>query len=235
VIANKTLKLDYTDKALMDRLVMLPYNARWVPDPQAIKAKMPDLLQRAWVFQDDAYFKEKKLQKWTSAMVTKCLYELHLFFSSLQQDDNDNPGHPLKLHRIPVPKSIQQFTRETIEREHPVLIFIRTYMKQTSVFEEYVAVENAFSQFMRFGKNENSIRIRHMNRSSFQQAMLKEDMDVIRDENGLAVFKGWKMKMDVPLLELKGSDAPAPEGFFYRPPPAEPPTKKARRDADYDF
>ena len=225
VIANKTLKLDYTDKALMDRLVMLPYNARWVPDPQAIKAKLPDLSQREWIFQDDPYFKEKKLQKWTSAMVTKCLYELHLFFSSMQRDD-DNPDRPAKLQRIPVPKSIQRFTRETIEHEHPVLIFIRTYMKQTSVVGEYVTVEYAFSQFMRFGKNENSIRIRHMNRSSFQQAMLKEDMDVSRDDNGVSVFKGWKMKMDVPVLEQNGSDAPAAEGFFYQPPPAEPPAKR---------
>ena len=232
VIANKTLKLDYTDKALMDRLVMLPYNARWVPDPQAVKAKMQDLSQAAWVFQDDPYFKEKKLQKWTSAMVTKCLYELHLFLASMPRDD-DNPDRPAKLQRIPVPKSIQQFTRETIEHEHPVLIFIRTYMKQTSVEAEYVTVEYAFSQFMRFGKNENSIRIRHMNRSSFQQAMLKEDMDVSRDANGLAVFKGWKMKMEVPVLELNGGDAPAAEGSFYIPTPVQAPPKRHCREESY--
>ena len=227
IIANKTLKIDYTDKALMDRLRILPYNARWVPNPAAIKRKMNDLTQSMWVFPDDPYFKQKKLCNWPSAMATKCLYELHLFLKSLPRDPEDPTGtRPAKLQTIPVPDTIKTFTKEKIEKEHPVLSFISTYMKQTDVEGDFVSVESTFAQFMRFGKNENSSKIKHMPRSTFQEAMLKEDIDVTRDADGVNHFNGWRMAKDVPNLDK--DEAGVSDGAFYIPPAVQGAPKRIR-------
>lgn len=231
IIANSTLKLDYTDAALMDRLRILPYNARWVSNPSDVQSKMNDISQSMWVFQDDPFFKEKKLNKWTSAMTTKCLYELHCFLKSLPSDPED-PSRPAKLQRIPVPQSIVKFTKEKIAKEHPVLSFITTYMGITSELKDFATVELVFSQFMRFGKNENSSRIRHMPRPVFQEAMLKEDIDVIRGEDGINRFNGWKMVKDVPNLDKDDLDADALHNSFYVPPPIQPDFKRARHNDD---
>ena len=232
VISNKTLKLDYSDSALMDRLRVLPYNARWVPNPVEVKAKMTDMTTAMWVFKDDPYFKEKMLQTWGDALVTKCLYELHLFLLSLPRCP-ENPHRPSKLEIIPVPEVVKKATRDCIEREHPVLNFIRTYMAPTSSVDisDYVLVEICFSMFVRYGKNENNSKIKYMNRSIFQEDLLRQNITVVKNVGGYSFFKGYRMTKEVPFLHV-GPDAPisADGGNSYVPPhivaPSSPPPSK---------
>lgn len=231
IIANKTPKLDYTDPALMDRCRVLPYNARWVRKPADVKASMTDINQKMWVFQDNPYFKDKVLATWGDAMVTRCLYELHCFFKRLPRDP-DNPTRPLKLESIPIPDCIKKATSATIEREHPVMGFLRHYMGQveTGIVDDYVTVEYAFAQFQRFGKNENSKKLTNLNRMSFQEALEKESIEVMTDVGGVHRFKGWKMTKEVPQGD-SSSSTPVADGSFYCPPPAQ----KRQRIDDYEY
>jgi hypothetical protein len=221
IIANKTPKLDYSDPALMDRCRVLPYNARWVRDPSAVTASMSDVNQKLWVFQDNPYFKEKILGTWGNAMVTKCLYQLHLFLKSLPRD-NENPERPAKLQSIPVPSCVLLATSSTIEREHPVIGFVNHYMGQESsgITDNYVPVDVAFMQFQRFAKNENSKKLTNLNRVSFQEALEKVDIEVMQDGDSVYRFKGWKMTKDVPVQENNNQSALAADGDFYIPEPA---------------
>jgi len=59
ISANKTLKLGYDDPALMDRLRILPYNARWVANPAEVKAGMTDLTTSG-----NTYFKNYPMSKY---------------------------------------------------------------------------------------------------------------------------------------------------------------------------
>jgi hypothetical protein len=227
IIANKTLRLDYTDPALMDRLRILPYNARWVANPSEIQSKMTDIHQKMFVFQDNPIFKDKILKTWGNAMVTKCLKELHLFLAKLPCDP-EHPNTPLRLESIKPPKVVRDYTRSKIEHEHPVLEFINTYMATTTILEEYVSVDVAFSQFQRFGRNENSMKIKSMHRSAFQEALLREDVDVTRKDDGVNCFKGYKMLKEVPNLDREPVVC---EGAEYVPGPAN----KRQRDENDSF
>lgn len=233
IIANKTPKLDYGDPALMDRCRVLPYNARWVRNPAEVIATMTDLTQKMWVFQDNPYFKEKTLDSWGNAMVTKCLYQLHLFLKDLPRDP-ENPTRPMKLESIPVPPCVKKATKFTIEREHPVMGFLNNYMGQedSGNVDAYVTVEYAFAQFQRFGKNENSKKLTSLNRVSFQEALEKENIEVMQDAEGIYRFKGWKMTKEVVLVENSSSSSLAQEGSFYIPGPAQ---KRARIDDEYEY
>jgi hypothetical protein len=227
IIANKTPKLDYGDKALMDRCQVLPYNARWVRNPAEVCATMTTVAQKMWVFQDNPYFKEKILDSWGSAMVTKCLYELHIFLKNLPRD-LENATRPAKLESIPVPNCVKKATIFTIEREHPVMGFLNNFMGQddSGRVDNYVTVEHAFAQFQRFGKNENSKKLTNLNRMSFQEALEKESIEVMLDGEGVYRFKGWKMVKEVPIID---SSPLVADGSFYVPQPAQ---KRQRIDDD---
>ena len=222
IIANKSLRFDYGDAALMDRLQILPYNAQWVRDPSAVKAQMTDAFQKQWVFQEDPYFKEKVLKTWNSAMVTKCLYELHLFL--LQMPKDPETGLPVKLESFPLPPTVRKATRQKIAKEHPVLSFVTTYMTKTTTPHEYVTVEMAFSQFQRYGRNENSLVIKRMDRAHFQEALTKQHIEVEVEEDCVARFKYYKMLKEVPNPDAASSSL-AYDGLCY-----EPPAKRARHE-----
>ena len=229
IIANKTLKLDYTDPALMDRLRILPYNARWVNNPAEVQSKIMDVHQRMFVFQDDPYFKDKILKNWGNALVTAGLHALHVFMSALPRDPED-PTRPLKLESIKPPKVVVDATNAKIAKENPVLMFIKDYMGTTA--GECVRVDVAFTQFQQFGKNENSFRIKYMDRGKFEEAFLKENIDVDRDANGVNRFKGYKMVKDVPILDIVGGGGVVSDGHSYVPGPAEPLAKRHRDEDD---
>jgi len=218
----------------MDRLRILPYNARWVPNPAEVKAGMTDLKQSLWVFKEDAKFKDDVLAHWGSAMVTRCLYALHMFLLNLKPRDPDDINRPLSLPSIPPPRVVVDTTRIVKEQQHPVLSFVRTYMATTSssAISDHVTVEAAFKQFQQFGRNENSQKIRSMPRSTFQEQLLKIDIDVHRDEaTGNTHFKNYAMSKDVPILQGTGNDSFAMDPPSYNPPPAN---NKRYRDHDGD-
>lgn len=214
IIGNKTLKLDYSDNALMNRMRILPYNAQWVAHPAEIKAQMTDTFQKMWVFQDDPYFKDKTLKSWTHAMLTSTLYALHKFLRSMEPDPED-PSKPNKLSVIPVPRAVQKATAEKIEHEQPILEFIKTYMGSTKSTHtcDYVTVEKAFRAYAQFGKNVNSLKIKHMNRAAFQEALLQHHIETIITDDGL-VFQFYKMIKEVPNYD----PAVSADGAVYVPP-----------------
>jgi len=193
----------------MDRLRILPYNARWVPNPAEVKAGMTDIAQAMWVFKEDPKFKDDILAHWGDAMTTRCLYALHLFLAGMPRDPDD-PTRPSRMHSIPQPRVVVDTTRAVIERQHPVLSFVRAYMTKTNsaVITDHVTVELAFKHFQQFGKNENSMKIRNMPRTTFQEQLLKIDIDVHRDDaSGNTHFKNYVMSKDVPILQLSGNES----------------------------
>ena len=96
---------------------------------------------------------------------------------------------------------------------------------------DYVTVEYAFAQFQKFGKNENSKKLTSMNRVSFQEALEKENIEVMQDSESIYRFKCWKMTKDVPSADSSSGGQLAAEGSFYIPQPAQ----KRRRDEDDEY
>jgi hypothetical protein len=123
--------------------------------------------------------------------------------------DPENPDQPMKLQSIKPPAVVMEATRQKIEHEHPVLNFVRTYMMHATSpdITQHVPVDVAFGNFQQFGKNENSMKIRAMNRAMFQEQLLKVDIDVHRDNaTGINYFKGYTMSMQVPNLQGNNND-----------------------------
>ena len=218
VIANKTLKIDYSDRALMTRLKMLPYDAQWVSNPAAVKKTMP-FPHNQFIFQDDPYFKDKTLKSWGSAFVTKCLHELHLFFAALPRDPED-PTRPLKLETFPVPPRVRDFTQTKVEKEHPVLSFIKRFLAVTPLEDEGTDVDVVFQNFRQLGRNENNMRIKHMAQSQFIESLQKEFIETSVDDEGVNRLCGYKLIKEVPVKDTR-VDVPS----FYEPAP-----KRARFD-----
>ena len=130
---------------------------------------------------------------------------------------------------------VRDATRAKIEHEHPVLNYVRTYMTHADshVITQHVPVDVAFGNFQQFGKNENSMKIRNMPRTTFQEQLLKIDIDVHRDDaSGNTHFKNYVMSKDVPILQLSGNESYAMDGASYQPPPAN--NNKRYRDHDED-
>ena len=222
IIANTMLKLDCTDSALVNRLRFLPYNAQWVTDVPGVKRRL-GFPGSMYVFKEDPYFKERTLPLWKNAMVTRTLYELHLFLKSLPRDI-DNPEQPAKLQSFPVPKTVLDYTKERVQREHPLLAFIQNHLGQTMEVSDFVAIDIAFQQFRQFGRNENNGRIKYMNRSQFQEGLMKENIEVESVDNEIRL-SGYYIKKDVVNL-----DKPVDIQDSYVPPPA----KRSRPDNDDD-
>lgn len=206
IIANKQLRIDYMDKALMSRLRILPYNAQWVADPVGVKAQM-EFPASLYVFQEDPYFKNRQLKTWGDAMLTKCLYELHLFLKALPRDP-ENCDRPAKLTSIPVPKVVRAYTDDIICRGHPVLGFIKNHITKCNPGDESVTVEEGFNQFRQYARNENNSSIKKMDRAAFQEAMMKEMIDIILDEHGRPCLSNHKISREVPCYDAK-VDVPA--------------------------
>lgn len=219
VITNKTVKLDYTDTALVNRLRVLPYRAQWVSNPADTKSKMTDVYLRGWVFQDDPYFKDRILPCWNNAMVSSCLYELHKFFKSLAPDP-DNPNVPLKLARIPVPAAVRNATTELVQQQHPVLAFVAEFMKKISSRDPhmYLPVNVAFLNFQRYARNSNSLKMKSMNITHFKEALSREHIDVISTMDGMEVFEHYTLVREVP--DMSRDNTIAADGYSYCPAPA---------------
>jgi hypothetical protein len=202
IIANKTIKLDYGDSALMNRARIMPYNAQWVKDPVSVRAKLAQPLT-AFVFKEDPYFKEKTLSTWVDAFVTKTLHMLHRFLATLPRDP-DMQERPLKLVSFPIPKVVVAFTRAKIEKEHPVLAFINKHLVKVNVDTPYVTVDIAFTNFRQFARNDNSFRAKALTKTQFCEDLSKEHIEcmaVLID--GLPVYHldGYKLSHEVPNLE----------------------------------
>ena len=228
IIANNTLKLDYGDSALMDRLRILPYSAMWVNDPEEAKAKMTDVSKKMWVFKNDSYFKEKVLSMWGDAMVTTCIYALHLFFAGLPRDP-DNVQRPLKLETIKAPPAVVAFTKEVIARENPVAMFVQKFMATTKGDEEWALLDNVFANYQRLGRNVNSTRMKNMDRSKFTETLLKQGVYVVEDENFVSRVSGYKMAREVPILCASDANGAAVEGLSYIPGPYDNAVAESRK------
>lgn len=223
IIGNKSLLIDYTDNALMSRTRFLPYNAQWVPDVAEVKSKLP-LPQSLYVFQEDPFFKERVLKNWGDAMVTKCLYELHIFMAALQPRDQNDPTRPAKLVSIPIPSAVQKCTTAQIQKEHPVLAFIQNHLGQTDQRSDYVSVEQVFSQFRLFGRNDNNFKMSRMNKTQFIESLQKQFIELCTDDNNTSYLDGYYLKK-----EIQQPERDLVEGFSYQPPPL----KRLREDDQF--
>lgn len=225
IIANKTVKLDYGDTALMNRARIMPYNAQWVTDVAATRKKL-DPFAAQWVFQDDPYFKEKTLKLWVDAFATRSLYALHCFLKRLPKDPQ-NPGQPIKLEAFEVPEAVRKLTSEKIQREHPILGFINNHLGLTNRQATFIPVDEAFKQFRQYGRNDNSSKVRFIAKPRFVEDLTRELVDFVdldRDGTTVRCLKGYYLKKEVPGVELVDV---APVGSSYVPPPV-----KRRREDD---
>ena len=182
VIANKVLKLDYGDSALMNRLRVMPYRCLWQK-----KSMMSETIQKRplnlkmWVFEEDPYFKDKAFKdgpsSFASAMVTKCLYELHLFLKQLPHNPTD-PTRPAKLESFPVPAVVHDYTQEVIQREHPVLGFISMHLGKTDNSSLFHCFDDTFKNFQLYGHNANTYKMKNMTKPQFEEALSKEHISL---------------------------------------------------------
>jgi hypothetical protein len=220
LIANKTLKLDYSDPALMTRIRIMPYNAEWVDDPVQTRKKL-SLAKASHVHQSVGSFKEDSLVHWRDAMATVCLHALHLYFCSLPKAHGSKTV-PMHLTGFPVPKAVQQFTKATIEMQQPLLAFLNAYIGTCKNGETMVPVTVAFKNFRAFAHNENNTNMMKQSRVGFESDLKKHHINVLV-LNGENVLDGHYLKKEVE-VEKSGRDNGWTDADIPGPPDPTKPT-----------
>ena len=180
IIANKNLRIDYGDTALMNRVALMPYDAQWVADPESVKQKMGHSLPHSlWIFKEDPLFKINVLSKLKDAMTTSCLLALHEYFASVPNRDPEDPTRPAYFQNFPIPQRVRAYTEKIIEREHPLLGFIKKHLKGGATDPEtFVEVGVAYQQLLVYGQNKNEARIKFMKLTDFEDGLKKQDISI---------------------------------------------------------
>ena len=218
IIANKTVKLDYSDAALMDRMRIIPYDAQWVKDVDVVVAKMTDDRKKKYVFKEDPYFKNEILPTWVNAFVTVSLHSLHLYMKSLPADPK-NPTRPLSLCSFPVPKAVQDKTNEKRTQQSAVSGFVNDHLTTTLAEDEFITVEDAFENYRHFGDAWQFRATKGQNVQMFIEDMSKEMIDVTevrRYGERTKVFHGKKLSKPVPrkMVDVPTNYVPAAIGDY---------------------
>lgn len=210
IIANKMLKIAYDDKALLDRTRVLPYRAQWTSNVSAAlqRTKLP---YSNYVFKEDPTFKADILPGWVNAMVTRSLYELHCYFRSLPPHPDHADHRPVRFEAFPIPKVVRDYTDMQIFKEYPLLAFIHRHVGSTSLESDWVPVDTLFTQFRRFGENENSLKVKYQTLAAFTDAIEKEGIFVDSDTR---ICNGKYIKTPVPGEEFAADNyEPASKRF----------------------
>lgn len=198
IIANKVLKLDYSDPALMNRIRIMPYAAEWVDDPAETRKKLS--IDKAMnIHQSIGTFKEDYLVKWRDAMVTVCLHALHRYFAGLPKKEGSSTI-PKQLQQFPVPTAVRQYTKQTIAAQQPLLLFIQKYLRINRGGENPVSLSVAFNNFRVFAQNENNVALMKTNRLSFEGDLAKNHINII-DIGGDKFLEGRSLKKECVLLK----------------------------------
>jgi len=192
LITNAALQIDYDDGAMNDRLRIIPYNARWVKDVAQAKATIPMGDPKSnHIYQEDNSFKTGKLVEWRDAFVGICLRQLHLFIKENKTAAGPLPG-------FPIPRCVVAKTEQVSQKQRPWVRFVKVHMGKTILGEVDGAVDDIYTQFKIYAKNEGNRKAIYMDKLAFCDALERASgIRVHVDDDGFRTFKGWKQTVVV--------------------------------------
>jgi len=192
LITNAALDIDYDDNAMMDRLRIIPYDARWVKNVATYKAALPlSDPKRNHIYQEDNSFKTGKLVEWSDAFVAICLKELHGFIKKNKTDSGPLPG-------FTIPECVSKFTSHVSQKQRPWVRFVKVHMAKTIEGEVHGDVDSIYTQFKIYAKNEGNRKCSNMDKLSFCNALERSSgIKVHVGEDGYRTFSGWKQTVMV--------------------------------------
>lgn len=130
------------DQAFWDRTVVVRMNAKYVEDPAQVNPAKHRFLKD--------FAAADRLLTMTDAFFTICVTELVRYYQSVKTAN----GTPL-LVSFPMPADIKKTTLAAKEKRMPLAAFVRKHLADTANFLQYVKIQDAFQNYMRFLENSN--------------------------------------------------------------------------------
>jgi hypothetical protein len=183
-----------------------------------------------YLMPENAFFKTSVLPQWGDAMITTCLHAVHKHLNKMQRDP-DNPASII-LKGFTVPEAVLKFTAQIISQQHPLHGFIAKHL--TLVEGGKVSVDVVFTNFRRFGENNNDKKIRAMTQNTFIDSLTLEEISVQQEEGSWFVY-GYELSSEV--VASNDMSGPVAEGSYYEPPVHDnwnDGRKRARLNPSYD-
>lgn len=134
------------DQAFWDRAVVVRMKTKYVEDAASVDPMK-------YRFRRD-FAKAAHLLTMTDAFFTVCVAELIAYYKSVTASD----GLPL-LMSLPVPDEVRKSTLAAKEKRMPLAAFVRKHLEDTMHPLQYVKVQDAFSNYMRFLENCNETAV----------------------------------------------------------------------------
>ena len=164
---NNCPNLAGSDRAVWDRMILIPWDVRYANEGEPVDEKK-------WVLPSDPN-KMDELVKMKSAFVTVCLNELHKFYTTTGNNT-----------QIPVPQLIKDLVLQKREEAFPIIAFIKKYLVETKVPENYCDANKAFyaySCFMRRRRKKS-----YDNIDQFMEMLTKCNLEVQFNEDIMEHF-----------------------------------------------
>lgn len=154
------------DTATWDRMVLIPWNTRYVPDGTEPEPEK-------WKLASDPK-KMRQLTQLKDAFITVCLNEIHAFYK-LSLDCNGIPTNAV----LPIPNCIKILTKEKQEESFPLIPFIDKYLVYNTDVTKMASVDQvfvAYGVYMRRAKKKNFEDI-----TRFLEKLSKRELEVVTD------------------------------------------------------
>ncbi len=218
---NTLPRINMSEPSMQARLTVIPYPDTWISDYEQRVAKEPNDEKKSHMHPEIADFKDRILPAWKHVFFSMCLYEFHLWLTTLPRD-SINPAIPV-LARIPRPLAVVNACTNMLESQNHTMKFKNEFLIQkTNFLTEDLAADMAFAQAQQFFKNCNVVR--RMTKNDFEDELAKLGVEFYGGTTTPKRLKGWVMKMAVPVLfDPTAGGGLVEVGDFYIPAPADPP------------
>ena len=209
------------DGAAWDRMVLIPWDARYVGDGERVN-------RVKWQMPSDSV-KIERLTELKSAFVTVCLNEIHDFYARSLVD-----GIPA-VTSFPIPECVSALTKKKRELAFPLVIFVKKYLVATVVEQEFANINQVFYSFKHYMAKKRQPN--RQNVTEFTEMLTKVSLEPFFCEDQMESFlKNYKLSPDGCLYAdaeqakdmMDGGDRffvpykPAPEAFHHQQPVVAP-------------
>jgi len=165
-------------------------------------------------------FKQDVLKPLRDALVTTSLWALHQYF--MEMPKKEGSGEPSTLRAFPVPKVVQDFTDDHKARQVPFLAFLKKHIGVCVAGVRYkpLPLAFAFTQYLAFARNENSVSMTRLSKGTFQLELQKQQIEVkeTNDSKKVKVLDGRYLKEEVEDEKVTGDNSR--DGWRPAPPPS---------------
>ena len=202
---NYVLKVDYSEKAILDRMVYLPYDVTFTTDAEcnAKRSLLPSDQHHLWQIEDTS-IKKKVTDIYKNACFTSCMDALTAYLQSTGAKISDNGFTIENAVPIPLPKRVREKTTAIIDNNHPTKAFVKAYLTfkteytMSCMLGYCITLDKAYQLFV-YWQRRNNIK-EQIDSSKFMDLLMKDGVEMIF-HNDVLILKGYYTKVEIVLDE----------------------------------